>query len=79
MKREYYSDTISGFLQTSSDVILGKLVQSSSFTLVQTQRDAWLEEIKILQETLHTYKGSVYFEYAIPRKAGNGDCSSAWE
>ena len=47
--------------------ILGRLVKNNDFALEQTQRDAWLEEINILQETLQPYKGSVYFEYSIPR------------
>jgi hypothetical protein len=67
MKREYYSDTITNFLQASSDEILGKLAQGSDFGLEPTQRDAWLEEIRILKNTLQPYKGSIYFEYSIPR------------
>jgi len=67
MRREYYSDTISNFLRTMPNEILGGLVKSNDFALEQTQRDAWLEEINILQETLQPYKGSVYFEYSIPR------------
>jgi len=67
MRREYYSDTIANFLKTSSDEILGKLAQSSEFALEQTQRDAWLEEIRILQNILQPHKGSIYFEYSIPR------------
>jgi len=67
MRREYYSDTISDFLQRTSDEILGKLAQGNDFSLEQTQRDAWLEEIRILKTALQPYKGSVYFEYSIPR------------
>ncbi len=67
MRREYYSDTIHNFLNTSSDEILGKLVKSNDFALEQTQRDSWLEEIIILQKVLQTYQGSIYFEYSIPR------------
>ena len=67
MRREYYSDTIVNFLKTSSNEILGKLAQSSKFALEQTQRDAWLEEIRILQNILKPHKGSIYFEYSIPR------------
>jgi hypothetical protein len=67
MRREYYSDTISDFLQRTNDEILGKLAQGNDFALEQTQRDAWLEEIRILKITLQPYKGSVYFEYSIPR------------
>jgi len=67
MRREYYSDTIHNFLNTSSDEILGKLVKSNDFALEQTQRDSWSEEIIILQKVLQTYQGSIYFEYSIPR------------
>lgn len=67
MKREYYSDTITDFLKSAPNEILGKLVQSNNFALEQTQRDAWVTEIHILQKTLQPYKGSIYFEYSIPR------------
>ncbi len=67
MRREYYSDTISDFLTRNNDEILGKLAQGNDFVLEQTQRDAWLEEIRILKNVLQTYNGSIYFEYSIPR------------
>ncbi len=67
MKREYYSDTIDNFLKTKPNEILGELAKSSNFALEKTQTDAWLEEINILQKTLQPYKGSIYFEYSIPR------------
>lgn len=67
MRREYYSDTIADFLKSTPNEILGKLVQSNDFALEQTQRDAWLEEISILKKALQPYKGSIYFEYSIPR------------
>ena len=67
MKREYYSDTISNFLRATSNEILADLVKNNDFDLEQTQRFAWLEEIRILQNTLQPYIGSIYFEYSIPR------------
>jgi len=67
MRREYYSDTIANFLKTKPHEILGKLAESNEFALEQTQRDAWLEEIRILQNVLQLHKGSIYFEYSIPR------------
>jgi len=66
-KREYYSDSIGNFLTSSKEEIVGKLTLSNDFSLEQTQRGAWVEEIKILQKVLEPYKGSVYFEYSIPR------------
>jgi hypothetical protein len=67
MKREYYKDSIANFRATSPDEILGKLVRGSGFAIEQTQRDAWLEEIKILRHILANRDGQLYFEYAIPR------------
>ncbi|HZY25365.1 MAG TPA: hypothetical protein VFE71_06025, partial [Bacteroidales bacterium] len=67
MLRSYYSAPIHEFLATSSDEILGILGKQNEFTLIQTQRDAWLEEIRILKKTLWLYQGTIYFEYNIPR------------
>ena len=67
MKREYYSDSIDSFLNTNSEEILGKLASKNEFSLEQTQRDAWLEEIDILHTVLSPFRGYVYFEYSIPR------------
>jgi hypothetical protein len=67
MSREYYKNEIVNFLNKPSTEILGILAQNNDFDLEQNQRDAWLEEIRILQNTLQSYKGSIYFEYSIPR------------
>lgn len=67
MRREYYSDSITNFLETKPDEILGKLARNNDFDLGQNQRDVWLEEIVILQKTLSSHSGSIYFEYSIPR------------
>ncbi len=68
MKRDYYSDSIAKFRETSPNEILGMLVKSSGgFSVEPTQREAWLEEIRILQTVLSDIQGSIYFEYAIPR------------
>ncbi len=67
MKRAYYSDSISNFLGSSTEKIIGILTLSNDFALIQTQRGAWVEQIAILQETLTPYQGSIYFEYSIPR------------
>ena len=67
MKRDYYSDSITGFLGTHSDQILGSLARNSGFEIGLTQRNAWLEEISILKSTLLSHTGMIYFEYSIPR------------
>jgi hypothetical protein len=69
MNRHLYSDTIAKFLDTGDDTILGTLATNNTFPLEATQRDAWLEEIRILKTVLCPYRGygAVYFEYSIPR------------
>ncbi len=67
MKREYYSDTISGFRNTSTDEIIGKLAQGSGFPDTLEQRAAWIEEIEILRPALYSHSGAIHFEYTIPR------------
>lgn len=67
MKREYYSDSISNFLRSSTEGILGILAQNNDFALIQTQRDAWVAQIEILRKILTSHQGSIYFEYVIPR------------
>lgn len=67
MKRYYYSDSIINFLKSSTPEILGELSLNNDFALIQTQRDAWVAEIEILQKVLEPYSGSIYFEYSIPR------------
>lgn len=67
MKRDYYSDSIAGFLNTHPDQILGSLARNSGFEIGLTQRNAWLEEISILKSMLSSHTGTIYFEYSIPR------------
>lgn len=67
MRREYYSSSISVFLQTSSDEILGILTKNNDFDLSQEQRESWIEEIRILKGALSKQQGSIFFEYSIPR------------
>ncbi len=67
MKRSFYSESINNFLKTSTNEIVGILASNNEFSLEQTQRIAWLEEITTLKNVLTPYKGSIYFEYSIPR------------
>ena len=65
--RAQYSDSIEAFLKADPNQILGTLTERSQFQIEQSQRDAWLEQISILKPILRPYKGSIYFEYSIPR------------
>jgi len=68
LKRAYYAGSIENFLSSSKDTLLGELVLNNTFALEQTQRNAWMEEITLLQKVLLPYPhGTIYFEYSIPR------------
>lgn len=69
MTRAHYADSIAAFLTRRADALLGILAQQTSFALETSQRDAWLEQIRMLQTVLPPYRdrGHVYFEYSVPR------------
>jgi hypothetical protein len=67
MSRFYYKSTIAEFLGTKPNEILGELVRNSIYPIETTQRDAWLEEIRILANVLTNYQGTLFLEYDIPR------------
>lgn len=67
--RAFYASSISQFLETEPSALLGKLAESSGFSIETTQRDAWRVQISILQQELHPFKsrGSIFFEFVVPR------------
>ncbi len=65
--RTWYGASISEFLNSTSESVLGQLTAHCDFALVPTQRDAWLVEIEILQSQLARFSGSVFLEFNIPR------------
>ncbi len=67
MRREYYYNSITLFIKSDINEILGELTRNSDFDIGKNQRDVWIEEINILQKVLASYSGSIYFEYSIPR------------
>src|SRR5574344_545291 len=68
-KRYYYSDTISDFRQKGTDTIIGELTLSSPHDINKETSNSWKEEIEILKQSLVDYsgRGSLFFEYNIPR------------
>jgi len=67
MAREYYSSLIQEFVSSSVEEVLGALADNNQFSLELTQKNAWKEEIVLLQGVLTDYVGKIYFEYSIPR------------
>lgn len=73
--RYYYSDSISMFLKRTTDEIVGKLTIASQHDINDDTSNSWVEEIESLKNVLEEYKGrgSVYFEYNIPRMGRRAD------
>ena len=67
MKRAYYSSSIYDFCQQTPEQILGQMAHEHSFDLTPFQRDAWVEQTRLLKEVLYSHKGKLYFEFSIPR------------
>jgi hypothetical protein len=65
--RAWYSATIAEFLTVPADAVLGRITTHCDFTVLTTQRDAWLTQIDLLQEHLQDLTGSVLLEFSIPR------------
>lgn len=65
-----YESSIDTFIGIERDTIFGKLCENYHGDTLTTTREAWLEEIAILQKELLPWKntnGHIIFEYDIPR------------
>jgi len=65
--RAWYSASISDFLLSQPDAVLGRLATNCEFALIPTQRDAWMAQVQFLRSCLNDLSGSLYFEFNIPR------------
>lgn len=74
-KRYLYSDTIDSFLQKSTDTIVGEITLSATQDINKETSNSWQQEVEVLKNVLSPYaqKGSVYFEYNIPRMGRRAD------
>ena len=67
--RAYYSSSVSSFLRTSPDAVLGEVARNSGFAIELGQRDAWVKQINVLREQLMPWdsQGHLFFEFVVPR------------
>ncbi len=65
--RAWYGATISEFLDTHPDLVFAQLASNHEFTLLSTQKHAWLQQIEFLRTSLAGLAGSIYLEFNIPR------------
>lgn len=62
-----YHASIGDFLVAPDVEILGRLARAHGPAIDPTQRDAWIQEIGILKQTLHGLRGTIYLEFDVPR------------
>ncbi len=65
--RYYYHNVIKKFITNGSDEIWRELTAVERGDLLQTQKQAWMEQIAILRRELQALDGDIFFEYTIPR------------
>jgi hypothetical protein len=65
--RAWYGASISDFLKSDPQAVLGRLVANGEYALLLTQRDAWLVQLNVLAVALDGLTGSLFLEFNIPR------------
>ena len=74
MQHAYFSASSERFCNEHPSTILGYLAQHHAFDLNQLQRNAWVEQISILQKQIQIVGPSwIALEYAIPRMGKRAD------
>lgn len=63
----FYRRTISNFLQSSTNEIIGEITRSDEFDITFLQNKSWEQQIPILKNALNEFEGEILFEVAIPR------------
>lgn len=73
--RFYYSDSIENFLQAPTNEIVGNLTLAHAHDINNETSMSWVDEIETLKRALTNFssRGSVYFEYNIPRMGRRAD------
>jgi hypothetical protein len=73
LERAWYSSSLEAFCSEDPDRLLGQLARRNAFSLTESQRDAWLEQARLLQGSLVGRAGKIYLEFAIPRMGSRVD------
>lgn len=70
----YYEADVVAFCSANENEILGELTAGHPFALENLQRDAWTQQISILNTALAALTaGRIYFEFSIPRMGKRAD------
>ena len=80
MTRAYYAADSSKLLEDGPDYVLGCLLARSPYVVTPDQRDAWVEEIRILRGVALDHPDAhFYFEFSIPRMGRRADAVILWK
>jgi len=63
----YYRNTISDFLKSSTDEIIGSINRANEFDSSFLQNKSWEQQIPILKKSIQGVDGEIFFEISIPR------------
>jgi len=63
----YFKDTVQSFLQKSTEEIIGEITLSNTFDSSFNQNKSWESQIPILKDAVSGLKGTIFFEFSIPR------------
>ena len=63
----YYRNTITDYLLSSTDEIIGSINRSNEFDSSFFQNRSWEQQIPILKNALQGYDGEIFFEVSVPR------------
>jgi len=67
MLNYYFKDTIESFLLMSTEEIMGFISIKNQFDSTTNQNKSWELQIPILKKALDGYRGTIFFEFSIPR------------
>ena len=67
LPRAYYRAAVAEFLLATPETVLGTLASNSDVPVEPAQRNAWLEQIRILKVVLPGLSGTLFLEFNIPR------------
>ena len=65
--RAYYSEKIEQFLVALDDEVLGHMAGQTEYPIDLSQRDAWIEQFRIMREALKDVVGHLFLEFVVPR------------
>lgn len=63
----YYSECVERFVGANLAEVVGTLTLNSEFAVEEEQRDAWRDQVGILQGAMRGIPGTLFFEYVVPR------------